>query len=113
MNKLGVLIKQKRKEQNLTQADLEKVLDITRISISHFENGQPIGFKSAQKLAEWLEIPTWQVNMLANTKFMPISDETIRTVTTIELVEIADLLNQYNLTPENLKTLIKGISALL
>lgn len=114
MNKLGYLIRKKRKDLNLTQADLEKIVNLTRVSISNIENGATVSVQTSKKLAEWLEINEWQVNILARTPLPNPDDyESINTVSTVELVEIAYLLNEFNLTTNKLKTIIKGIVELL
>ena len=64
MNKLAVLVRERRKDEALTQEEFAKVLGLTSVTISNLENGQQVGPKVLRALSKHLDIGTKQLRRL-------------------------------------------------
>ncbi len=64
INKLAGLVRERRKDEAMTQEEFAKVLGLTSVTISNLENGQHVGPKSLRALSKHLGIGTKQLRRL-------------------------------------------------
>lgn len=99
-NTLGILIKEKRKDSNYTQAELAKLIGINEKHLSRIENGSYLPkFTTYQKLCEILNINNSEIkiteNYCLNEKSIKIMN-IIKEFTDEELTLCLNFLNALN-----------------
>jgi len=66
MNKLAKFIKERRKDEALSQVALANKIGITNVTLSKIENGEKIGSNVMRKLSAYFNIDTRQLRNLMN-----------------------------------------------
>lgn len=64
MNKLGTLVRERRKDEAMTQEEFAKVIGLTSVTISNLENGQKVGPKTLKAISAHLGIGTKNLRRL-------------------------------------------------
>ena len=65
MNELAIFLRERRKDEALTQVEMAKKIGITSITLSNIENGKPIGSNVLKKLSKYLNISTRDIRALS------------------------------------------------
>ena len=64
MNRLSQFIREKRKDELISQENFAKKIGISVVTLSKIESSSKVGFKTLHKIAEYFNIPTKNVRRM-------------------------------------------------